>query len=96
MVASMITSFPTLCPNSREIPLYNLPSDPMVAATISEMLPASSRNDPRCLRVDSPLSEKACRVVYNPPNLRVLSVVVEKDSPLPPVVLPNLTNLDIK
>ena len=68
----------------------------MVAAAISEMLLASSRNDLRCFRVDSPLSEEACRVVYNLPNLHILSVVVEKDSPLPSVVLPNLTNLDIK
>ena len=71
----MITSFPTLCPNSREIPLYNLPSDPMVAVTISEMLLASSRNDLRCFRVDSPLSEEACRVVYNLPNLHILSEI---------------------
>ena len=37
-VASIITTFPTLCPNLREITLPNLPRDPRVVAAVSGML----------------------------------------------------------
>jgi hypothetical protein len=45
--------------------------------------------------VDSPLTEEAREVVYKLPDLRELSVVIEKDTSLPSLVLPNLTSLTI-
>ena len=96
MIASMIAAFPTLCPNLQEITLQFLPRGPMITAAVSGMLLASNRNGLRRFRVDSPLTEEARQVVYKLPNLRDLSVVIEKDSSLPPVVLPNLTSLTIK
>jgi len=92
-VASMITAFPTLCPNLQEITLPNLPSDPMVVAAVSGILLTINRNALQCFRVDSPLTEEADRVVYNLPNLRDLSVIIGKGTSLPSAVLPNLTNL---
>jgi len=91
----MIATFPTLCPNLQEITLYSLQRDPMVTAALSEMLLASNRNALRCFRVDYPLTEEARQVVHNLPNLRSLSMDIERDSSLPLVVLPNLTNLGI-
>ena len=95
-VASMIATFPKLCPNLQEITLYSLPRDPMTAAALSGMVLASNRNTLQCFHVDYPLTNEARQVVYNLPNLRSLLVVIEKDSPLPPVVLPNLTDLSIR
>jgi len=96
MVASMIANFPTRCPNLQEITLYFLPSDPMVAAAVSGILLTNNRYALRCFRVDSPLTEEAHQVIWNLPDLRNLSVVIEKDVSLPSVVLPNLTNLEVK
>ena len=95
MIASMIASLPTLCPNLQEITLYSLPRDPLVTTALSGMLLASNRNALRCFCVDSPLTEAALQVVYTLPNLRNLSVVIE-DSSLPSVVLPKLTHLAVK
>ena len=95
-VASMITSFPALCPNLQEITLGSVPSDPMVVAAVSGILLTDNRNALRAFRVDSPLTEKARQVISNLPNLRDLSVVIEKDTSLPSAVLPNLINLKLK
>ena len=95
MIASMIASFPMLCPNLQEISLRSLPRDPMITTALSGSFFASQRNTLRCLTVDSPLTEEACKVIFNLPNLRELSVVIERDVPLPSVVLPNLANLTI-
>ena len=95
MVASMITTFPKLCPNLQEISLYSLPRDPMVTAAVSGMVLATNRNTLQCFRAGSPLTEEACEVVYKLPDLRLLSVVVDEDSSLPSVALPNLTSLII-
>jgi len=96
MVASIITTLPILCPNLQEINFASLPNDPMVVAAVSRMLLAGNRNDFRCFRVDSPLTEEARQVISNLPNLRDLSVVIEKGTSLPSVVLPNLSNLIVK
>ena len=96
VVASMIASFPTLCPNLQEIGLDFLPSDPMITAAISGILLSNNRNALRCFRVDSPLTEEAHQVICNLPNLRDLSVAIEKGTSSPPAVLPNLTNLTLK
>ena len=46
--------------------------------------------------MDSPLTEEASEVLYKLPNLRGLSVVIEKGTRLPPASLPNLTDLTIR
>ena len=96
IVPSAIAALPTRCPNIQSISLYSLPSDPMVAAAVSSLLLVINRNALRCFRVDSPLTEEARQVICNLPNLRELSVIIERDNSLPTVVLPNLTNLEIK
>ena len=68
----------------------------MIAAAVSTMIQASDRHALQCIRVDSPLTEVTHQAIYNLPNLRVLDVVIEKDSPLLVVVLPNLTELAIE
>ena len=95
-IASIIASLPTLCPNLQEITLFSLPRDPLVTTALSGMLLASNHNALRDFCVDSPLTEAALQVVYTLPNLRNLSVVIEKDPSPPPVVLPNLTHLMVK
>ena len=95
-VASMITTFSTLCPSLQEVALPFLPRHPMVTTAVSGMLLASNRNTLRRFHVDSTLTEEARQAVCNLPNLRHLSVVIEKDSSLPLVALPKLTNLAIK
>jgi len=92
----MIATIPTACPNLQEITLHSLPRDPIITTAVSAMLLSSNRDALRRLRVDSPLTEEARQVVYNLPNLRGLEVVIERDSPPPAVVLPNLTELEIK
>ena len=95
MVVSMITTLPTLCPNLQEINLDSLPQHPTTTAAVSGMLLASNRNTLRSLHIDSPLTEEALEVVCKLPNLRELSVIVERDTALPMLVLPNLTDLSI-
>jgi len=95
MVASMITTLPTLCPNLERISLHYVPTYPMVIAALSEMLLATNRNTLQELHIDSPLTEEAKKVVYKLPNLRNLSVVVDGPGSLPTFVLPNLTTIDI-
>jgi len=68
----------------------------MITAAVSAMLVSSNRNTLRNLQVDCPLTEEARQAVCNLPNLCGLELVIEKDSLLPTVVLPNLTKLDIK
>ena len=96
MVASMVATFPRLCPTLQNVDLRSLPRDPMITAAISEMLLASNRNTFRSFRVNSPLTEEAREAIFKLSDLRELSMVIEKDTPLPLVVLPNLTDLVIK
>ena len=96
MVASMVTTLPTLCPNLQEITLYTLPKHPTTTAAVSGMLLASNRNTLRSLHIDSPLTEEALEVICELPNLRELTVFIEGDTSLPTLVLPNLTNLTVE
>ena len=96
MVASMMTTFSTLCPNLQSVFLLPLPRDPMIVTAVSRMVLANNRNTLRNFTVDSPLTEEAREVVYRLPALCQLSLVIEKDTPLPSAVLPNLTRLVIK
>ena len=96
MIASILTIFPTLCPNIQEVTLEPLPRDPIITSAISGMLLASNRNTLRSLRVDYPLTEGALEVICKLPNLRELCVVIERETPLPTVVLPSLIDLVVK
>ena len=95
LVASIITTLPTLCPNLQEITLHPLPRDPMITAAVSGML-LSSHNTLRSIHVDSPLTKEARDVIYKLPELGGLWMIIEGSTPLPTVVLPNLTELDVE
>jgi len=94
-VASMVATLPTLCPNLQAIEIKIPPSDPMITATVSRMVLNTNRNALQRLSVDCPLTEEAGGVIYKLPNLRSLSVAVERGVPLLPASLPNLTDLRI-
>ena len=94
-IASLITTFPTRCPNLRGISLRSLPRDPNITVAVSEMLLATNRNTLQQWCVSSPLTEEANAVVCRLPNLRNLSVDTEGGTSLPSASLPNLTELSI-
>jgi len=96
IVASMITTIPTVCPNLQKITLLSLSRYQMITAAVSSMLLSSNRNALRRLHLDCPLTEEARQVVYNLPNLHNPETVIKKDSRLSAVVLPNLTTLEIE
>ena len=95
ILTSTITTLPTLCPNLQAINLDILPRDPMITAAVSRMLLATDQNRLHQLRVDSPLTEEANELIYKLPGLRTLSVVIERETPLPSASLPNLIDLTI-
>jgi hypothetical protein len=95
-VTSMVTAIPALCPNLQKITLRSIPRDPLIVAAFSEFLLTTSRDTLRHICVDSPLTEEARQVVFNLPNLCWLWVVIEGFTPLPTMVLPNLTRIDIE
>ena len=68
----------------------------MITAAVSGILLVSTWNTLRYLKVDSPLTQEAREVVFKHPNLCVLSVDIEGGTSLPPLELPNLTDLTIK
>ena len=92
---STIIIFPILCPNLQEIELPYMRRDPMIVTAVSRMLLTNNRDTIRRFHVDSPLTEEAREVIYRLPDLRGLSVVVEKAVSLPPLMFPNLTDLVI-
>ena len=96
MVTSIVTNLPTLCPNLQHIDLKFLPKDPMIATSVSGMFLTSDLDGLRSLKVDSPLAKDVHQVIRRLPNLRELSVVIEGDTILPPLVLPNLADLTIQ
>jgi hypothetical protein len=96
MFASMIPTLPTLCPNLQAIDLGALPRDPVITAAASRMALVTNRNTLQQFRVDSPLTEEASEVIYKLPNLRSLSVIIERGTPLPSASLPSLTELAIR
>ena len=95
MIAPMVTTLPRLCPDLHDIALFNLPRSPVITVAVSGMVLVTNRNTLRELRVDSPLTEEANEVLYKLPNLRGLEVVIERETRLPSVSLPNLTRLGI-
>jgi hypothetical protein len=95
-VASMITTFPTLCPNLQTICLHSLPRNPMIVAAVSELLLTTNRNHLRHFCVDSPLTREAREVACKLPDLRELWVVAEGSTSLPTMLLPNLVELYVQ
>lgn len=95
MIASMITTFSTLCPNLLEITLRHLPLDQSISVTASSMLLACDRNILRKFDVDCLLTDSAREVLYQLPNLRKLSSVHLGNTLLPPVILPNLVEMHV-
>ena len=96
ILASVIADMLAPCPNLQDLYLRGLPRDPMITTAVSSMVSATNGNTLREFRVDSPLTEEAREVVYKSQNLRGLSVVVEKGTPIPSALLPNLTYLQIE
>jgi hypothetical protein len=68
----------------------------MITAAVSELVLTTNRDALRYFHVDSPLTEEAHEVIYKLPDLRRLTVVIERGTSLPSAVLPNLTDLHIK
>jgi len=95
MVASMITTLQTQCPNLQQISLSPLSRDPMVAAAVSGLVLASNRNALRIFCADCPLTQEAREIIYQLPNLHELSVVIGSDTSLPLLVLPSLLALTV-
>ena len=95
MVASMITTFPALCPNLVEIALHRLPTDRAVFSAVSDVLLACNRNTLQRFEVDSPLTSAAREVLCQSSNLRKLRSIVLGDVFQPPFVLPNLVKMEI-
>ena len=96
VVASVITNLPTLCPNLQDINLPSLGRDPMITAAASKMFFATNRNALRRFHADSPLTEEAAEAIYKLRDLCGLSVVIEKGTPIPSALLPNLIRLEIE
>lgn len=95
MIASMIATFSTLCPNLQEISLRPLPKNSTIGGAISEMLLGCNRNTLRRFDVDSLLTKPAGKVLYQLPNLSKLRSVLLGYIPLSKVLLPNLSELNI-
>ena len=96
MIAPMVAAFPILCSNLQEIVFGSTPRDPMIVVAVSGMLIANNRGTLQSVHVDSPLTEEASKVISEFPNLRELSVTIERDIPFPSMVLPNLMRLIVK
>ena len=95
VIASMITTLPTRCPNLRRVTFRSLPRDAMTTTSISGMLLATNRKTLQRWRVNCPLTEEANDVLYRLPNLRDLSVQIERGTSSPSASLPNLTKLSV-
>ena len=96
VVGSLVTTFPKLCPELREIVLHFLPRDPIITAAVSGMVLATNRNKLQLFHANSPLTEEAGEVLYKLSSLRMLSVVIERETSLTRASLPNLTELVIR
>ena len=96
MVASLVTTILKLCPYLWKICFYSLPGDPIITTAVSRMLLVTNRDTLQHLHVDSPLTKEASEVIYKLPNLRSLSITIERGNSLPSASLPNLTDLIIE
>jgi len=94
-IAATVTAFPTLCPNLQVISLRALPRDPLITAAVSKMLLATNRNTLQKFLVDSPLTHEANEVILKLSTLCSLSVVIDRETSLSSMSLPNLTEVEI-
>ena len=67
----------------------------MITTAVSEMLLVTDKNTLQELHVGCPLTEEANQVICRLPNLRDLTVVIERETLLPSASLPGLTELVI-
>ena len=67
----------------------------MITIAVSGMLLATNKNTLRKFHVDSTLTKEANEVVFKLSDLCSLSVVTERETPLPSASLPSLTSLTI-
>ena len=96
VIASMIASFSTLCPDLECIILFGMPGDPVITSAVSELLLGCNRDILQTFQVDSPLTEEAREVLYRLPRLSDLWAVIQGPASLPTVALPNLTTIDLE
>ena len=68
----------------------------MITTAVSRMSCNINQNGLQEFHVDSSLTEEASEAVYSSPNLRSLSVVIEKGTSIPSASLSNLTCLKIE
>ena len=94
--ATLITKFPTLCPDLESIVLYGLPRDLVMIEAVSEVLLGCNRDALQVFCVCCPLTEEAREVVYRLPRLTRLWSVVQGPTSLPTVALPNLSLVGIE
>jgi hypothetical protein len=93
--ASIITAFPALCPNLRDIRLSGLPKVPAITLAVSELVLNTNKNTLQSFIVESPLTKAACEVIYQHPDLRTLRTAIDWPTALPAVVLPNIHEIII-
>ena len=96
VVAAMIVNLPKLCPHLQLIRLDPLPRNPIITDATSEMFLTCNLDALIYLQIDSTFTEKACRIVFQLPKLRVLWLILTQPITLPDVSLPNLIELDIE
>lgn len=94
--ASIIATFPGLCPNLREIHLTGLPRHPIVTVAVSKLVLGTNKNTLQHFHADSPLTEEARKAIYNCPDLRTLQTVFNTPTASPTMTLPNLTYMYIE
>jgi len=94
-IATLITKFPTLCPDLYFVALSDLPKDLVIIEAVSEVLLACNRDTLRVFCADCPLTEEAREVVYRLPRLDQLWTAVQGPTSLPTVTLPNLSQMRI-
>ena len=95
VIASMVITFPTLCPNLQSICLHSLLRDPVITAAVSEMLLTTNRNTLQKFNAESPLTEKATKVICELPDLHELWLTIDRSGSLPTLALPNLTAIRV-
>ena len=87
----MVTTFPAMCPNLQSINLQFLTRGPMIAAATGRRSGCSPIPQGRFSARGG-----GHQAIHRLSSLRELSVIIEGDPFLPPLVLPNLPGLIIK